>query len=232
MTATPLRTPLAAAALTLALALPSGAFAYGKDDAIRDCEQRLREEYGLTDFRHESAEKLPEEGHRFRVSGNVKVDGEKYDFECQIKDRHVTSVDYDGPEPDKMGNSEKLAVGAAAVIAAGILASQAGEGKHHGASPTGRYTTDDYDATTTLPCSLGKPNHNHHCPAGIRRGHHGSATIHVTTPTGSERTLEFRKGDVTTPDGDLTWGKQGDDWYIGVDDREFYIVPDAAVVGG
>ena len=50
---------------------------------------------------------------------------------------------------------------------------------------------------------------------------------------GSERVLEFGDGDVTTSGGgELTWGKQGDEWYIGIDNREFYVVPEAAVYGG
>lgn len=102
-------------------------------------------------------------------------------------------------------------------------------------NPTAPYTTPEYDATTLLPCSLGDPSHNEHCPAGIHRGPpgSGSATIHVTAPDGVERVLEFADGDLTTPGGgELTWGKQGDDWYIGIDNREFYVVPEAAVFGG
>jgi len=102
-------------------------------------------------------------------------------------------------------------------------------------NPTAPYTTAEYDATTLLPCSLGDPSHNKSCPAGIRRGSpsSGSATIHVTAPDGSERVLEFADGGVTSPGGgELTWGKQGDEWYIGIENREFYVVPEAAVFGG
>jgi hypothetical protein len=227
-----LRTHLTAAADTLALALPSGAFAYGKDDAIRDCESRLRSDYGLSDFRGDAAEKLPGEGHQFKVTGTTKVDGDKYPFECNIKDRHVTSVNYDGPEPKGAGGAEKLAVGAAAAIAAGLIASKLGGSSDQG-SPTGDYSTSEYDATTSLRCSMNRPTHDKSCPAGIKRGRHGSATIRITTPVGTERTLSFDRDDVTTPDGGrLDWGKQGDEWYIGIDDREFYIVPEAAVYGG
>jgi len=232
MQLTHLRMHLAATAVTLALAAPSGAFAYGKDDAIRDCESRLRSEYGLSDFRSDSAEKLPGEDHQFKVTGKTKVDGEKYPFECQVKDRHVTSMTYDGPKPEGMDTAQKVAVGAAAAIAAGLIASKVSESSNEG-SPTGTYTTDQYDATTALRCSMNRPTHDKSCPAGITRGRPGSATIRVTTPAGSERTLSFAHGDVTTPDGgDLTWGKQGDEWYIGIDNREFYIVPEAAISGG
>jgi len=39
-----IRHPLFAAAVTLAIAVPGGAFAYDEDSAIRDCEKRLRDE--------------------------------------------------------------------------------------------------------------------------------------------------------------------------------------------
>jgi len=102
-------------------------------------------------------------------------------------------------------------------------------------NPTAPYTTPEYDATTLLPCSLGDPSHNKSCPAGIRRGPpgSGSATIRITAPDGSERVLEFADGGVTSPGGgELTWGKQGDEWYIGIDNRVYYAVPEAAVFGG
>ncbi len=226
---------LVAASVALTVILPGSAFAYGQNDAIRDCESHLRSEYGLSDFRHESAERVAAEGHQYKVVGSTKVDGEKYPIECEIKDRHVTSVKYDGPEPEGMTTSQKLAIGAAAAIAAGLVASEMSKDGEQSAStsPTGRYTTAEYDATTSFRCSMNEPNHDKQCPAGIRRGDSGSASIRVTTPVGSERTLNFHGGDVTTPDGgDLTWGKQGDEWYIGIDDREFYIVPEAAVYGG
>lgn len=123
-----IKTTLATATLTLILALPSLAMAYGKDEAIQNCEKRLRDEYSLTDFRNMSAEKLEGEGHKFKVTGKTKVNGDKYPVSCKIKDRHVTSVDYDGPKEKDMSNAKKLAVGAAAVIAAAAIASKLKEG--------------------------------------------------------------------------------------------------------
>ena len=100
-------------------------------------------------------------------------------------------------------------------------------------SPTGPYTTRQYDATTILPCSLGSPSHDRNCPAGIHRGDRGSASISVQAPNGRERVLNFHDGDVSTPNrGRLTWGKDGDTWFIGIDDREYYVVPEAAIYGG
>lgn len=226
---------IAAAAVTLAVCTPSAVLAYGRDDAISDCESRLRSDYGLSDFRHDSAEKLPGEDHQYRVSGETKIKGDKYPFECYIRDRHVVSVNYQGPESEKTGTAEKLAIGAAAAAAVGLIAhelSKDDEKKGEGTT-TGKYSTTEYDATTSLRCSLNEPSHDRNCAAGILRGASGSATIRVTTPVGYERTLHFAHGDVSTPDGGrLDWGKQGDEWYIGIDNREFYIVPDAAIYGG
>ncbi|MEA3277214.1 MAG: hypothetical protein U9Q81_18390 [Pseudomonadota bacterium] len=137
------RIPLTAAAITLAMAVSSGAHAYGEDDAIRDCESRLRSEYNLSDFRHQKAEKLPGEGHKYKVTGETKIEGDKHPFGCQIEDRHVTSIEYDGPEPEGMGTAEKLAVGAAAAIAAGLVASE--------------LSKDDEETSTSTSASGGLP---------------------------------------------------------------------------
>lgn len=106
-------------------------------------------------------------------------------------------------------------------------------------NPTGPYTTDEYDATTTFRCEVRDPSyggevtHSQSCPAGILRGDAGSASIRVQLPSGGERVLNFNDGDVTTPNGgDLTWGKSGDEWSIGIDGREFFVIPEAAVYGG
>jgi hypothetical protein len=117
-----LRSTFVAVGTALVLGVPAAAFAYDEDDAIRDCNNRLRDEYKLSDFRHESAEQLQDSDKHFIVTGKSKVDGEQYGYKCEIKDRHVTSVNYDGPEPEGMSTSEKLAVGAAAAIAAGAAA--------------------------------------------------------------------------------------------------------------
>jgi hypothetical protein len=106
-------------------------------------------------------------------------------------------------------------------------------------APHGRvqhgYSTDDYDATTSLRCSLNTASLNRYCDAGINRGKHGKATIRVTAPTGRERTFEFRKDSVSSPDGErLDWSHSPDlgQWNIGIGGREFYEIPDSAVVGG
>ena len=222
--------------LALALAVPGMALAYGNQDAIRDCESHISSEYDLSDLRDAHAERLMDTEHHYKVQGIAKVDGKKHPWTCEVKNRHVTAAEYTGPKPKGMGTAEKLAVGAAAAIAVGLIASEVSKGNETSepeTAPAEKYSTSKYDATTSLRCSLNKPTHDKYCAAGIDRGHSGSASIRITTPVGTERTLKFYKDDVTTPDGGrLDWGKQGDEWYIGIDDREFYIVPEAAIYGG
>jgi hypothetical protein len=229
-----IRTPVGAL-LALGLAAPGMALAYGNKDAIRDCESRVKSEYNLSDLRDAQAERLMDSEHHYKVQGIAKVDGDKQPWTCEVKNRHVTAAEYSGPKPKGMDGAQKLAVGAAAVIAAGLIASEVSKGNDSTEtkeSPKGKYSTSKYDATTTLRCSLNKPTHDKHCAAGIHRSSSGSASIRITTPVGTERTLKFDKDNVTTPNGgNLDWGKQGDEWYIGIDDREFYIVPDVAVYG-
>jgi hypothetical protein len=117
------KTTIVAAAALSTLTLSSVALAYDEDDAIRDCNKRMRSEYSLTDFRSESAKKLPGEGHPFEVKGKTKVKGDKYDYSCDIKDRAVVAIRYDGPKPEGLGGAEKLAIGAAAAVATGLAVS-------------------------------------------------------------------------------------------------------------
>ena len=106
-------------------------------------------------------------------------------------------------------------------------------------NPTAPYTTAEYDATTILDCEvrdsvdLTTPvTHYQHCPAGILRGDVGSASVRIMLPTGKERVLNFAAQDITTPDGgELTWGKEDDNWFVGIDNREFYVIPEIVVYG-
>jgi uncharacterized protein YecT (DUF1311 family) len=118
---------LSAAAATLAMSVASGAYAYDQSSAIRDCEKRLKSEYGLNDFRHQSAEQIKDSEHHYKVKGETKIEGKKHPFGCEIKNRHVTSVTYSGPEPEGLGTAEKLAIGAAVGIAAGLVAKELSE---------------------------------------------------------------------------------------------------------
>lgn len=83
--------------LSLALTAPGAAFAYGTDDAIRDCEQRIRDEYQLTDLRNSSGTQLSGDKH-YRIEGKAKVSGDKYPWSCEVKDRRVTMTRFEGPK--------------------------------------------------------------------------------------------------------------------------------------
>lgn len=90
-----------------------------------------------------------------------------------------------------------------------------------------------YHATGMVRCSVGRPTHARQCKFGVIRGARESASVHIVKIGGGERVVNFHGGNATTPQtGKLTWGKQGDDWFIGIDGREFYVIPDAVVNGG
>jgi hypothetical protein len=111
--------------LTLALAAPGVALAYGDKDAIRDCESHIRSEYGISDLRDASAERLNDTALHFKVQGLAKVDGDKHPWTCEVKNRHVTAAEYSGPKPKGMSTAGKLAIGAAAVAAGAIAINEA-----------------------------------------------------------------------------------------------------------
>lgn len=113
--------------LTLALAVPGVALAYGENDAIRDCESHLRGEYKISDLRDAAAERLNDTALHFKVKGLAKVDGEKYPWTCEVRNRHVTAAEYSGPKPKGMGTAEKLAIGAAAAVAGAVAINEMGK---------------------------------------------------------------------------------------------------------
>lgn len=90
-----------------------------------------------------------------------------------------------------------------------------------------------YHATGIIRCSVGRPTNNRQCNFGVVRGAQGSASVHITKIGGGERIINFHGGNATTPQpGRLTWGKENDVWSIGIDGREFYVIPDSVIVGG
>jgi len=144
--------------LTLALAIPGAALAYGDKDAIRDCESHIRSEYHVSDLRDAQSERLNDSEHHYKVHGQAKVDGDKHPWTCEVKNRHVTSAEYSGPKPKGMGTAEKLAIGAAAVAAAVAI----NEASKHGAA--------DHSDTASSSAGAGKggiPFFNATCPGGI-----------------------------------------------------------------
>jgi len=95
------------------------------------------------------------------------------------------------------------------------------------------YENKGYTATAPFRCSVGNDSHNQSCPGGIMRRGNGNTSVTVLFPNGKEVKYDFKGGNVTsTFGGKLDWGKDGDDWYIGIDSKLFIIIPDAAVYGG
>jgi hypothetical protein len=145
--------------LALALAAPGAAFAYGEKDAIRDCESRIRSEYHLTDLRDAHAERLTDSEHHYKVQGVTKLDGNRHPWTCEVKNRHVAMAEYSGPKPKGMGTAEKLAIGAAAAIAAGVAVNE-----------MSKHSTSDQPDTAMSSAGTAKagiPLFNGSCPGGI-----------------------------------------------------------------
>lgn len=113
-------TPLAAV-LALTFAAPGVAFAYGDKEAIRDCQNRIRSEYQLTDLRAATATHVADNTeHHYKVQGSTKVDGDRHPWSCEIKNRHVTTAEYNGPKPKGLTTGQTAALGAAALVAGGM----------------------------------------------------------------------------------------------------------------
>jgi hypothetical protein len=83
------------AGVILTFLLPTFAMASDEDKAEHLCKSKIQDVYGVSDFRHVSSER---EGiHKFMVHGKVKVDDNKYDFNCKVKNGNVKSYAYKGP---------------------------------------------------------------------------------------------------------------------------------------
>jgi hypothetical protein len=99
-----------------------------------------------------------------------------------------------------------------------------------------------YHATGKVPCSIGTdPKGSVQCSFGAIRGAPGHAEVHLASPgfdvtlhKDKLRVLKFAGGTVTSPDpkARVTSGKQGDNWFISVDDFYFYVIPEAVISGG
>lgn len=102
-----------------------------------------------------------------------------------------------------------------------------------GNNPTYPYSTDNFDATTLLPCRSAASETFGSCPAGIQRMEAGEASIVVTSPGGEEFTLNFMRDYVNATAGrQVEAVLQGDTWQVTVDGADQYRVPLAAIEGG
>ena len=100
----------------------------------------------------------------------------------------------------------------------------------------------DYNATTTLSCTVGANASAAMCDAGVKRGwgDDGTTLVEVTKPDGTKRAIYFQGteaygADSAQADGSAGWDfeatRSGDESTI-VFGPERYVIPDALVVGG
>ena len=182
-----------AALLALALAAPA-ALAYGEKDAVRDCESRIRSEYKVSDLRDAHAQRLTDSEHHYKVQGFAKVDGDRHPWNCEIKNRHVTMAEYSGPKPKGMGTAEKLAIGAAAAVAIGLAASEAGKDggeSHSGHAGAGAAGLQDLVGARASSGESQLENRGYRNTLGFKDGHSsytnwrkGSHCVSVRTTNG------------------------------------------------
>ncbi len=137
-------TCLLAAAVSLAVLIPSTASASSADQARSLCENKIRDVYGVSDFRHVTEEHLGH--HKYMVYGKVKTRGHKYPFSCKWKRGYIKSYSYHGThgnsysydrsddrrhdDDDDSDLGKILAVGAGLAIVA-ALASHSGDDDDH-----------------------------------------------------------------------------------------------------
>ena len=95
-----------------------------------------------------------------------------------------------------------------------------------------------YDASGKVKCSAGKPTLDQWCGFRVLRDRATkSAEIWIEIIANKDearyRVLYFRDGTFTTHDkAKLSWQRQDDNWWVGADGREFYLIPDALIYGG
>lgn len=90
-----------------------------------------------------------------------------------------------------------------------------------------------YHATSTIRCRSMEGAAMGSCKAGVVR-RNGSATVHLDTPDGGERTILFRGGAAVSSDSQagLTYSMRGDTYVVRIGTVEIYEIPDALVSGG
>ena len=124
--------------------------------------------------------------------------------------------------------------GARYTLTASIAGSPAAQGLGDAPRGDAKVAGTAYHATGTVPCSMGDaPAGSLQCDFGVIRGAPGKAAVHVTPPGGFTRVLTFA-GSQVTADGDARASatRSGDAWQIGVNDHEYYVIPDAVINGG
>ena len=127
----------------------------------------------------------------------------------------------------RQGKSAKFSLQMGVLSKAGGASAAAGD-----AGPT------KYDASGSVKCSAGEPALDLQCGFRvIREKGKPNAEIWIALPgqkdKGAFRVLYYNDKIFTTRGpSDLSWHRQEDNWWVGVDGKEFYFIPDAALLGG
>jgi len=174
--------------------------------------------------------------HRYRENREEfvwDVDGRNNRLSVKTDAVHAANVSHDDDDSGSAVVGTLVGAGLGLLIGS-ILASGGSDDSSNEQAPSNPYAEMDYyDATSSFRCSVGDANKDQLCPAGIKRHGGDRASITVLFPNHHEATYEFNGDDVTSSySGDLTWGKQGDTWSIGIDGQLFIDIPEAAVQGG
>jgi len=90
-----------------------------------------------------------------------------------------------------------------------------------------------YHATAAIRCRASAGASMSSCKAGVVR-RNASATVHIDTPDGGERSIFFRDGRAVSSDSDnmLSVTRRGDTSIVTIGTYEAYEIPDAFVFGG
>jgi len=95
----------------------------------------------------------------------------------------------------------------------------------------------EYDASGTMPCSVGSPSFDESCGWRVLRDGSGGAEIWISNIASdvkpAYRVLLFSDGEFTTQDGTpLEVSKEEDMWTISVEDGGYFQFADAVITGG
>jgi hypothetical protein len=95
-----------------------------------------------------------------------------------------------------------------------------------------------YDASGNVKCSAGTASLDRQCGFRVVRDRAvGSAEIWIVNPVSAKETrfrvLYYADRKFTSNDkSDLAWQRQDDNWWVSVNGKEFYLIPDALIFGG
>ena len=110
----------------------------------------------------------------------------------------------------------------------------AGEAKKASAGAAG---PSKWDASGSVKCSAGSSTLDKQCGFRVARDlPKQAADIWIANIAEGEAEYRFfhyeRKVFTTDGKAKLAWQRQGDNWWVSVDGKEFYLIPDALIFGG